>query len=176
MKHKSFFNKVLWILYYQTHYGYTELLRKKWKRFFWKRFLKSMGKNPSIHPSVLIRGAENISIGDNVNINHGTELYGSGGLSIGSNSMIAYNAMIFTDSRKFKSKELLKSLSGRIKKPVSIGKDVWIGAGAIIIPGVTISDHAIVAAGSVVTKNVSEWEIVGGNPAVKVGSRLDNIE
>jgi len=163
----------MWIIYNQYHYGYGELLRKRWKAFFWRQYLKRLGVKPSIHPSVLIRGAEHIEIGDNVNINHGSELYGAGGLSIGDGSMIAYKVMVFTDSRKFRSDQPLKTIKGRIRKPVQIGKDVWVGAGAIILPGITIGDHAIVAAGAVVTRDVDEWIIVAGNPAKNVGSRLD---
>lgn len=51
------------------------------------------------------------------------------------------------------------------KKPVIIGDDVWIGTRVIILPGVTVGSHAIIASGAVVTKNVPEWAIVGGNPA-----------
>ena len=50
-------------------------------------------------------------------------------------------------------------------RPVTIGEDVWIGGGAIILPGVTIGDRAIVGAGSVVTKDVPEGATVRGNPA-----------
>lgn len=50
-------------------------------------------------------------------------------------------------------------------KPVHIGRNVWIGVGAIILPGVTIGDNAVVAAGAVVTKDVAPNTIVGGNPA-----------
>ncbi len=173
MKSKSFVSRLLWIFYNQFHYGYIEKFRKKMKMFFWRRFLISTGKNVVIHPSVLIRGAENIVLKNNVNVNHGSELYGAGGLTIGEGSMIAYNVMIFTDSRKFKSQKPLKSLKGRIVKPVVIGDDVWVGAGAIILPGVIIANHAIVAAGAVVTSDIDEWNIVAGNPAKKVSTRLD---
>jgi maltose O-acetyltransferase len=50
-------------------------------------------------------------------------------------------------------------------KPIQVGDDVWIGMRAMIMPGVTIGSHAIIAGASVVTKDVPEWAIVGGNPA-----------
>lgn len=168
--------KLLWRIYQETKYGYGQLVRKRIKIWFWSHYFKSVGNNASIHPSVLFRGAEYIEIGNNVNINHGTELYGNGGITIGDNSMLAYNVMVFSDSRKYKGKELLKSMKGRDLAPVSIGADVWIGAGAIIMPGVQIADHAIVAAGSVVTRNVGEWQIVGGNPAHLISSRLRKLQ
>ena len=61
------------------------------------------------------------------------------------------------------------------KKPVNIGADVWIGANAIVLPGVTIGDGAIVAAGSVVTTNVEAYSIVGGIPAKEIKNRLQTV-
>lgn len=162
----------MWFFHYQYNYGFGEKIRKKLKVFFWRHYFKSMGESVTIHPSVMIRNPENIVIGNNSNINHGCEIYGAGGLTIGTGTLLAYNILVFTDSRKFKSKEPLKTLRGRTKNPVTIGDDVWIGAGAIIMPGVNIGSHSIVAAGSVVTKDVEEWSIVGGNPAKKIGTRV----
>ncbi len=127
-----------------------------------------------IHPSVEIRFPEMVSIGDNTNINHGSELYGGGGITIGSGTMVAYEVFIMSDSRTFLGETPLKDQKGRIRKPVEIGNDVWVGARATIMPGVKIADHAIIAAGSIVTKNVYEWEIVGGNPAKVIGNRKSN--
>ncbi len=56
-----------------------------------------------------------------------------------------------------------------IKKPVKVGNRVWIGSSAIILPGVTIGNNAIIGAGSVVTKDVDEYTIVAGVPAIKIG-------
>lgn len=56
-------------------------------------------------------------------------------------------------------------------KPVRIENDVWIGSRAIILPGVTIKKGAVIAANAVVSKNVEEYEIVGGVPAKKIGQR-----
>jgi acetyltransferase-like isoleucine patch superfamily enzyme len=57
-----------------------------------------------------------------------------------------------------------------------IGNDVWIGYGAIVLGGVTIGDGAIIAAGSVVTKDVEAYSIYGGNPAKKITERFENNE
>ena len=61
----------------------------------------------------------------------------------------------------------------RIKKQTSVGHDVWIGANAVIMPGVTIGNGAVVGAGSIVTKDVAPYDIVYGNPAGPRGSRFD---
>jgi virginiamycin A acetyltransferase len=62
-----------------------------------------------------------------------------------------------------------------MKGDTIVGNDVWIGYGALIMPGLTIGDGAIIAAGSVVTKNVQPYAIVGGNPAQAIRYRFDEI-
>ena len=57
--------------------------------------------------------------------------------------------------------------------PVHIGKNVWIGANSVILPGVTIGNNAVIAAGSIVTKDISEGVIVGGNPARFIKQRFE---
>lgn len=133
--------------------------------------LAQIGKGVTIHHSVYIRNPEKLRIDNNSNINHGCELYCRGGITIGSGTMIAYQAMIFSDSRTFMGKTPLKHRKERTMLPVIIGSDVWIGARAIILPGVHIHDHAIVAAGAVVTNDVEPWAIVAGNPARIVKNR-----
>lgn len=141
-----------------------------------KTKLKTCGTGVSIHPSVEIRCHQNIQIGNDVSINHNSELYGGGGISIGDGSMLSYYVTVLSDSRSFFGPRPLKDqerLKDRILKKTTIGKDVWIGTKAIIMPGVHVKDHAVVAAGAVVTKDVEEWDIVGGNPARKINNRLD---
>lgn len=130
-----------------------------------------IGKGVTIHPTVYIRNPEGLQIGKSSNINHGSELYCAGGIKIGQSTMLAYQVMVFSDSRTYMGEKPLKKRTERILKPVHIGDDVWIGARSIITPGVTIGNHAIVAAGAVVTKDVEEWAVVGGNPAKKIKMR-----
>ncbi len=58
-----------------------------------------------------------------------------------------------------------------IERDVHIGADVWIGANAVVLPGITIGDHSIVAAGAIVTKDVAAYSVVGGVPARVIMSR-----
>ena len=106
-------------------------------------------------------------IGENVifDINNFDDLYPEL-IEIGDNSVIATGAKILThDAISFVS-------SGEnVKKPVKIGKNVFVGFNSIIMPGVTIGDNVIVSAGSVVTKSVPDNKIIGGNPARIIGTR-----
>ena len=172
----NFLAKVLWYVYLQFKYGRIHKLRQAIFHFMLRRKMKHFGNKVVLHPNIEIRHPELISIGDYTNVNHNSELYGGGGIEIGSGTMLAYYVTIISDTRTFKGPALLKSkerAGQRIRKKVKIGDDVWIGARAIVLPGVTIADHAVVAAGAIVTKDVHKWEIVAGNPARVVGSRLN---
>lgn len=125
--------------------------------------LKSCGKNPFIGPQCIIRCSHNLEMGNNVCINTFTHIFADGGVQIGDNTLISANCSIGSITHVSNSANRLKN--PLIYKPVIIGKNVWIGMGAVILPGVSIGDHAIVGAGAVVTKNVPPQTVVVGNPA-----------
>lgn len=106
-----------------------------------------------------IDNAKNVEIGENVFVNHGLTVMSVGGVTIEDNVMIGPEAAILTANHDFSNLNVLKC------KPVLIKKGAWIGARAIILPGVTVGEGAIVASGAVVTKDVAPKTIVGGNPA-----------
>ena len=104
---------------------------------------------------------KNIHVGKNVFINAGCFFQDHGGIYIGDGSLIGHNTVIATLNHAM-APEDRKSL---FPSPGKIGKNVWIGASCTILPGVTIGDGAIVAAGAVVSKDVEPNTIVGGVPA-----------
>ena len=84
-----------------------------------------------------------------------------GGIEIGDNVLIGHSVVIATLNHDF----IIENRLSMHAKKVKIGNDVWIGSIATILPGVTINDGAIIAAGAVVTKDVAQNAIVAGNPA-----------
>ena len=81
--------------------------------------------------------------------------------------MMGPNCIIYTINHKTDdTSTTMRGQGFAEEKPVAIGDDVWIGGRVIILPGVHIGSHSIVGAGAVVTKNVPEWAVVAGNPAV----------
>jgi maltose O-acetyltransferase len=97
-----------------------------------------------------------------------------GEIKIGANTIIGPKVVIWAQNHIVtKATELIKN-QGHQKSPVTIGKDVWIGASAVILPGITIGDGAVIGAGSVVTKDVSPYTIVAGNPAKMIKKRTDH--
>lgn len=107
---------------------------------------------------------KNIHIGKRVFINMGCKFQDQGGIYIGDGTLIGHNVVLATLNHAKSPSER----SSMIPAPIHIGKDVWIGSNATVLPGVTIGDGAIIAAGAVVTKNVPERTIVGGVPATVI--------
>ena len=104
---------------------------------------------------------KNIAIGKNVFINSGCRFQDQGGIFIGDHALIGHNVVLATLNHDFAPK-----LRGSMHPaPIRIGRRVWIGSNATVVPGVTIGDNAIIAAGAVVTRDVPPNAIVGGIPA-----------
>jgi maltose O-acetyltransferase len=121
------------------------------------------GKNINIEHGANFGTGKGISIGNNSGL--GVNCHVRGPLKIGENVMMAPEVTILTSNHNFEdiNKPIIEQ--GHSIKKVEIGNDVWIGYRAIILPGVSIGNGAIVAAGSIVTKDIPEFAIVGGNPA-----------
>ena len=104
---------------------------------------------------------KNITIGKDVFINSGCHFQDQGGIEIGDGTLIGHNVVLATINHDMSPKENRKNHYA----PIKIGAHVWIGSNATILPGVTIGDWAVVAAGAVVARDVSAMTVVGGVPA-----------
>ena len=141
----------------------------------------SVGTNVSVGTGFLCDFGDNIHIGNNVSINHRCLFVDSNRIIIGDNVLIAPGVQINTSTHPVALEERLTKgwtpESGEYfcrtrALPVTIGNCCWIGAGAIILAGVTIGEGAVVAAGSVVTKDVAPRTVVGGIPAKVIKNLL----
>ncbi len=102
---------------------------------------------------------EKVKIGNNVFINSNALMMARGGITIDDNVQIAANCQLLTNNHDMYDRQILTC------KPITIKKGAWIGAGATILPGITIGRHAIVGAAAVVTHDVPDCAVVCGNPA-----------
>jgi acetyltransferase-like isoleucine patch superfamily enzyme len=112
-----------------------------------------------------------VEIGANCSVNPYTILSGSGGITIGNDVRIAHHTIIMAANHIFDDPAVPIRTQGVTRKGIKINDDVWIAAGCRILDGVEIGKGAVIAAGSVVTKNVAPYTVVAGIPARKIRER-----
>lgn len=145
------------------------------RHFIFKYFLGvKIGNDSSVHYGCFLTGGPHkcqIEIGNNSVINRFTYLDGRFPLKIGNNVNISHYTVIQTLSHDAQASDF-----HGVPGAVTIEDDVWVGARALILPGVKIGQGAIIGAGSVVTKNVGPYTIVAGNPAKKIKDRSRDLD
>jgi len=141
------------------------LLPHPMRTWFFAILLKDVGRGSSIDNLVYFKFPWLISIGRGVSLNRGVEFYpdifGKNKIILEDNVRIAPNVKFHASGHDIEDPTLNRHIGGEVR----VKKGAWIGAAAIILPGITIGEKAIVAAGAVVTKDVADFTIVGGNPA-----------
>jgi acetyltransferase-like isoleucine patch superfamily enzyme len=157
---------VAWIFRYLPGFeGFTL------RYLFYKLLCKKLESFPFIFPGAHLQHCYGIVAGKNLNLNRGVHIYGRGGITIGDYVLIGPNVIITSSQHKYDMKGVPILFQGHEKKAVTIESDVWIGANAVVLPGVTIAEGTIVGAGAVVTSDTEPYTIVGGAPATKIGER-----
>lgn len=136
-------------------------------------------KNISICNNVVIKEGARIcacnekaivSIGENTTIGYHTFIFASEKIEIGNNCLIAPFVYLVDSNHEIARANLINQ-QPNITAPIKIGNDVWIASNVTILKGVNIGDGAVIAANSVVNRDVSPYEIYGGTPAKKIGER-----
>ena len=121
----------------------------------------SIDESTTIFPPFHVNFGRFITIGKNVFINHACSFLDMGGITIENDVLIGPRVNIVTENHPLDPKDR----RALVTQPVVIKRNAWVGAGATILPGVTIGENAVVAAGAVVSKDVAANTIVGGVPA-----------
>lgn len=122
-----------------------------------------LGEHVTIEPRVYVGSGQDIVLGDHVQVNEGCRLRN---VRMGHHVMIAPDVAMLNLGHHTESTDIPMMMQGtRVYPPTVVEDDVWIGMRALIMPGIRIGQGAIVAAGSVVVKDVEPYAVVGGNPA-----------
>lgn len=127
-----------------------------------KELFGSTGKNPYVGDNFHCDFGKNIHVGDNFHADYNCTMLDVAEIHIGDNCLIGPDVGIYTAGHRLSAEHRTEDGYGI---PISIGNEVWIGGHCTILPGVTIGDGAVIAAGSVVTEDVSPMTLVAGNPA-----------
>ena len=162
---KSLFSFKLWISLINS-FGYYIHEHVTW------RFYVHTKEETRIHPTASIRNAKNVYVGKKSHINHQCCVWAGkkSKIVIGDNVLMGVGVNIHAAHHGIKRVKLM-NLQEESEEDIVIGNDVWLASHSIILKGVKIGDGAIVAAGAVVTKDISPYTIVGGIPGKQIKER-----
>lgn len=171
----GYFCQILWAII--TLRFFIDLAN--WMAFFIINYVVArrdmkFGKGLHLQPTVILRSARNIILGENVHINHNCVLQAGkkdAKIIIGDNTHLGPNVMVYAYNHAFQDLDKAICKQGYTENTVLIGRNAWIGSGCIVLAGVTIGEGAVVAAGSVVTKDIPAFSVCGGVPAKLIKMR-----
>lgn len=143
-------------------YNATRPRDKERREALLKRLLAEVGDDCYIEPPLHANWGSNTHLGNSVYANFNLTLVDDTDIFIGDECMIGPNVVIATAGHPIEPE--LRRKAAQFNIPVHIGRNVWIGAGAVILPGVHIGDNSVIGAGSVVTKDIPENSVAYGNP------------
>lgn len=158
------------ILWYIANNVMLKFMPYNLRHAYFRMLGLKIGSDTSIAMHCFISGPK-ITIGNNTVINRFTYLDGRVPMYIGNNVNISHYVLIHTLTHDPQSRDFVC-----VEGPVAIMDNAWIGARAMILPGVTIGEGAVVAAGAIVTKDVAPYSIVAGAPARKIGVRNQDLD
>ena len=138
----------------------------EWSSLMKELFYNQIGENTIVNNGLIVVLPKNVTIGSGVSIMNGALMMAAGGITIEDKVLIAANVKLITNNHDPYERDILTC------RPILIKEGAWVGAGATILPGVTVGKYAIVGSDSVVTKDIPDYAVAVGTPA-KVIKYLD---
>lgn len=141
------------------------------KMSYYRLVLGSVGINLMLSSGVKIRVPGNLFLGSHVSMNNDVWINASGGVHIDDYVIMGPKVVIHSANHRFDRTDIPIQKQGHVMKPVHIEADVWIGAAAIILPGVRVGKGSVIGAGAVVTQDIPPYSIAVGVPAIVRSNR-----
>lgn len=177
MHHKNKVSKIIYIvadkifvpierIIYKFSNRFLTAINRLYRYIYWSARLGGFGEDSIIFDHVIIHRPDKVQIGSRTSLAEFVHIWGGGGIYIGDDVLIASHVVITSQTHKVSKLNLFRETHD--EKPIIIGNNVWIGAGAIILPGVRISDGSIIGAGSLVNKDVGPNIVSAGIPSREI--------
>ncbi|MBT6514038.1 MAG: colanic acid biosynthesis acetyltransferase WcaF [Crocinitomicaceae bacterium] len=157
----------LWIIVNSIFFNSHFLPISSLKRVILKWFGAKIGKGVIIKPKVCIKYPWKLEIGANTWIGENVWIDNLDVVKIGSNCCLSQGALLLSGNHNYKKKSF-----DLLVRPITLEDGAWVGARAIVVQGVTMKSHSILAVNSVATANLEPYGIYQGNPAVKIRERI----
>jgi len=159
--------RAVWNIAYFLLFRPSPSALHRWRSFLLRSFGAKVGKGVHVYPRVKIWAPWNIELKDQCGIANGSTLYSQGLITVGRRAVISQDSYICTGTHDY-------TLKGQplITFPIVIEDYVWVAAGVFVNPGVNIHEGAVIAARSVVTKDMPSWMICGGHPCKPIKQRI----
>jgi putative colanic acid biosynthesis acetyltransferase WcaF len=138
-----------------------------WRRGLLRLFGARVGREVHVHPDAEVTLPWNLEIGDHAAVGPRARIYDLGPVRIGRAATVSQDAYLCGGTHDVEDPEMRL-----LRLPVVVEDQAWVAAGAFVGPGVTVGEGSVVGARAVVTKDVSPWTIVAGNPARPIGARV----
>jgi putative colanic acid biosynthesis acetyltransferase WcaF len=162
------FMRVLWEFCWMLFCVWTPKPLNEWRLFWLRVFDAKIDGKPFVHQRARIAIPANLILHDRACLGDRTNVYSLGEIEIGARATVAQEVYLSSASHDFSDPAMPLTVA-----KIDIGEDAFIGARAVVLPGVRIGARAIVGAGSVVTKDVPENVVAAGNPCRVIKSRAD---
>lgn len=156
---------IVWLLLFRSTPSRIRVFNA-WRVFLLRCFGAKIGRHCAIFPNVEVWQPWKLILGDYVALDRDVVCYAVDRIKIGSQTTVSRGAFLCCASHDVES-----PIMELTYEPIIIGANAWIAARAIVLPGRNIGEGAVVAAGSVITRDVAPWTIVGGNPAKFISRR-----
>ncbi len=160
------FQRFIWGIVYIIFFRYSPRPFHKWRKWILEIFGAKIGVNTNIYPSVKIWAPWNLVIGNDCGIGDEVELYSMDKILIGDRTVISQGSFICCGTHDYNDPGF-----PLLRKPITIGNDVWIAVRVFVHPGITIEDGCVVGASSVVTSSLKKWFVYSGFPCVAIKER-----
>lgn len=171
LRHQFRWALPLWFVGLLTNWWPDNRWTIRWRGMMVAPFLGKCGRNLQLGSLVTLLGTDRLAVGNDVYLARGTWLNAMGGLELADEVVLGPYVVISTAQHVFKAGSV--RFAGSIVRPIAIGRGSWLAAHAVVKCGVRIGAGCLVAANSVVTKDVPDQSIVGGVPAKVIGSVRD---
>ena len=158
--------RMVWNIVWLIFAKYSPNAAFKYRNLILRMFGAKIGRDSRVYPNVRIWLPRHLEMGEHSCVGPGVNCYNIAKIKIGKNSVVSQYSTLCTASHDFNDPSFALTAA-----PITINEYSWIGANAIILPGISVGAGSIVGMGSVLTCTIGENEIFAGNPAKKIGTR-----